>query len=237
MATSKIALFEYEDKEIRATTDGRFSVFDVLVAFGCYPNKDTARITFNRISEANPEVRAFCSDIKFPGRGQRETPVADKEGIYQILMLCPGKRGAEFRKWAAGILADPEKAADHAIAQWKKEGRSDSWIDKRIDGKLKRYKFTNTLQQHNVSKPHEYAQCTDSIYQPVLGSKAKDLREERGIQKSQPLRDSMSDVELMAVGLAEAIAAEKMEKEKADGFKQCRDICHDAGNRVSRVFD
>jgi hypothetical protein len=41
----------------------------------------------------------------------------------------------------------------------------------------------------------------------------------------------------MAVGLAEAIASEKMDSQNADGFSQCKNICTDSGERVNRVFE
>ena len=117
---SNLSVFDFQGQAVRSTGDGRFSVYDVLVAFGCYPNTDTSRITFKRMIIEHSEVRSFCSDFKFPGRGQRETPVAAEEGMYQILMLCPGKRGAEFRAWAAKLVKErieEEQSGDLAYSR------------------------------------------------------------------------------------------------------------------------
>lgn len=84
---SSLAVFEFGGQSIRATGDGRFSVYDVLVAFGCYPNQDTARITFKRILDKYSEVSSKISFFKFSGRGQRETPVATQEVCEEILRL------------------------------------------------------------------------------------------------------------------------------------------------------
>ena len=94
--------------------------------------------------------------------------------------------------------------------------------------------FYKTLKEHGVSAPHEYAICTNEIYKPLLGGTAKEVKQSRGITK---LRDGLSRVELMAVGLAEAIASEKMDSQNADGFSQCKNICTDSGERVNRVFE
>ena len=131
---SNLSVFagEFDGTAIRVTEDGLFSVFDVLVAFGVADKKQNAQVVHNRIVASNSEVSTFCSNFKFPGRGQRETPVANEEGIYQILMLCPGKRGAEFRGWAAKIVrerreeeSNPELAytrgRQRAIATWKRQ--------------------------------------------------------------------------------------------------------------------
>ena len=51
-----------------------------------------------------PEVTSLSSNFKFPGRGQRHTPVTDAEGITQIIMLLPGRAAAIARQSAANVL-------------------------------------------------------------------------------------------------------------------------------------
>ena len=49
-------------------------------------------------------VGASCTYFKFSGRGQRETPVTDAEGITQIIMLLPGRAAAIARQSAANVV-------------------------------------------------------------------------------------------------------------------------------------
>ena len=49
---------------------------------------------------ATVEIKVF----KFPGRGQRDTPVTDAEGIIQIIMLLPGRAAAIARQSAANVV-------------------------------------------------------------------------------------------------------------------------------------
>jgi prophage antirepressor-like protein len=93
---------QYDGCKVRITLDGRVSVFDAIAAT---LKKKNPRSDWERLTQANPEVVAICDSFQFPGRGQQLTPVADEEGLYQILMLLPGSNAAEFRKWAASILA------------------------------------------------------------------------------------------------------------------------------------
>jgi hypothetical protein len=181
----------------------------------------------------NSEVTTFCSNFKFPGRGQRDTPVATEEGIYQILMLCPGQRGAEFRAWAAGILADPDKALTHAVSKYKRQGRSDNWIKARLDGKLNRRHFTDTLKDHGV-EGIGYAKCSDAINVPILGAPAKQIQQVRGVVHT---RDGLDDVELAAISLAEAVARRSIDQENRWGNSQCEEACGDAARKVKRVFE
>ena len=42
-----------------------------------------------------PEVDGISVHYRFPGRGQRDTPVADVRGIVEIVMLLPGRQAAK----------------------------------------------------------------------------------------------------------------------------------------------
>ena len=58
-------------------------------------DKNQAAEDLRRISTGHPEVKAICFDFKFPGRGQRDTPVTDAKGIVKIKKFGPGN----FRAW------------------------------------------------------------------------------------------------------------------------------------------
>jgi hypothetical protein len=46
----------------------------------------------------------MVTNFKFPGRGQRDTPVADAEGITHIIMILPGRAAAIARQSAANVV-------------------------------------------------------------------------------------------------------------------------------------
>lgn len=247
---SNLSVFagEFDGTTIRVTEDGRFSVFDVLVAFGVADKKQNAQVVHNRVVASNPEVSTFCSNFKFPGRGQRETPVANEEGIYQILMLCPGKRGAEFRGWAAKIVrerreeeSNPELAysrgRQRAIATWKKQGKTDKEIQTRLRGIEVRYQFTDTLKEHGVVQPWQYAIITNAIYKEIFGQTAAEMKESLGLSKRDALRDNLSLSQMAANLLAEALSTEDIESNDRQGFQECHKATQDAASRVKRVFE
>ncbi len=48
------------------------------------------RQAWERLVESHPEVVPKCDNLRFPGRGQRETPIArTKEDAYYILLSVP----------------------------------------------------------------------------------------------------------------------------------------------------
>jgi hypothetical protein len=86
--------------KIRKTDESpsRISVIDVTMAVAGGNQHDAARI-LRRLSNQYPEV-----GLKFKGRGQRETPVADARGIVEIIMLLPGHHAACVRRQASELL-------------------------------------------------------------------------------------------------------------------------------------
>ena len=48
--------------------------------------------------------RAPSPDFKFPGRGQRNTPITDARGMVTILNLLPGRSAAAFRAASADVM-------------------------------------------------------------------------------------------------------------------------------------
>ena len=98
-------LHEVSVLRIRKTAEDppRVAVYDVLqVVTGC--SAHNCSNVFSRVSEAFPEVITNCSNFKFSGRGQRETPVADARTTVEIIMVLPGRAAARVRKAAADIM-------------------------------------------------------------------------------------------------------------------------------------
>ena len=233
--TNIIKFDGFDSTEIRTTEDGRFSVFDVIKFCGC----SSERKVWERLVERHPEVVTFCHNFKFPGKGQRQTPVADRAGILQIIGLLPGAVGRSYREAAAKVFiayldASPELAGDIIDRATPEDLRR---IEKRLQGKKIRVEFTHVLQDHGVQEGWQFGACTNAIYRPLLGADAKTLREQRGLVKKDNVRDSMTDVELAAVMLAESLATRDIESNDRQGFSQCRDATSNAAARVKRVFE
>ncbi len=68
----------------------------------------TARKEFKRLisddSEFKFEVVASCHYLKFPGKGQKETPCMTIRGLQRLLMILGGKVASEFREIVEGTF-------------------------------------------------------------------------------------------------------------------------------------
>jgi len=143
---------------------------------------------------------------------------------------------------AIDCIRDPEvyvQAQDRtqmrARQYWLRQGKSEEWFaqwwTRRTQGIATRVAFTATLQSHDV-KDEGYARCTNAVYQSTLGKTAKQMRDERQLDKSTPLRNTMSETELLATQFAEHMARLEIEKKDIRGNTPCENVCRQSGDRV-----
>lgn len=78
--------------DVRKTEDGFYSVFDAIRFIA---QKKNERTTWKRLVDQHPEVVERTTFYKFTGAGQRETPVADRATILEIIGLLPDDRWSE----------------------------------------------------------------------------------------------------------------------------------------------
>jgi len=130
-----------------------------------------------------------------------------------------------FKEWSQEKV-DPGLKASRAIDAFKKQGKDDAWIGKRLEGLLKRKALTATMADHNtrpVGAENPYAEATRAISLQVLGQTPSEIRAARGVAKRAPTRDHLSEDELDWVRFAESQAARLMRQEAADGNAECVD--------------
>eukprot|EP00960_Hanusia_phi_P010603 310983-Hanusia_phi.AAC.3 len=94
--------FIREDAKIRITSDKPplISVIDMIMSV-CETNNNHAWVIFKRLSN---EVTTKCSDFKFPGRGQRDTPICTLDTILIIMQHLPGAVAAKNREKTAETM-------------------------------------------------------------------------------------------------------------------------------------
>lgn len=109
------------------------------------------------------------------------------------------------------------------------------WLARRVQGKVVRNGFTDTLRDHGVTGKG-YAQCTDAINRHIVGGTAVQVRKERGLKKQETLRDSMSIHELVATSMAEIVSTKRIDRENATGNKRCATVCDQSAASVMNLM-
>lgn len=119
---------------------------------------------------------------------------------------------------------NPDLIVDRAIDTYKRKGKSDTWITKRIKGKVKRNEFTSCLARHGVDSPEGFKKCTNAVYKPLYGGSTAIVRKKKNLPDTANIRDNMSEVELSAVEFIESLSKDNIERQNAQGDNQCEVI-------------
>jgi hypothetical protein len=130
---------------------------------------------------------------------------------------------------------NPDLIADRYVRTYKKRGMTTEWIKKRFEGVNVRNEFTATLKKHGVE--HEgYRNATNAIYTPLYGGTSNVVREKKGLDRKDNIRDHLPQVELVAIQLAELMAAEEIESNNLKGNAQCELAAMKAGKAVANAL-
>lgn len=254
MQKEKLKLFE--DKKVRTVWDGEhekwyFSIVDV-VAVLTESDYQTARtywkVLKHRISKEGNQLVTNCNQLKLLSNdGKRYlTDVADTEQLFRIIQSIPSPKAEPFKVWMAQVAAtrldqlqDPELSIDQAVADYRRLGYSDAWINQRIRSIEIRKELTDEWQRGGVP-PQQYATLTDIITKGRSGYTTRQYKELKDLKKEN-LRDHMTNLELTLNSLAEATATEisktkhpKTMAAHTSVAKQGAEIAKDAREKIER---
>lgn len=115
------------------------------------------------------------------------------------------------------------KAADATLADdilSRATPEANRWAGVRALARSNRNSYTQTLKEHGVVAKG-YMDCTEAVYQALMGNKSYQLRVQRGLPPKTNLRDHMDVDELSYVMAAEALSAERIEEEDRQGNADC----------------
>ena len=131
--------------------------------------------------------------------------------------------------------ANPILAIERSISNYRKLGKTDEWIEKRLKGKLKRRLFTNCLEAHDVEGVG-YGKCTNATYSLFANSNAFAIRKQKGLSKTASLRDNMSEFELSAIEFSETLSMQTIEREDLHGNDQCALACKRSSTIIAKIL-
>jgi len=176
--------------QIRKTAEdpSRISVYDVLqLVTGCSAN--TCNPMFLRLVQNFPDVASICSNFKFSGRGQKDTPVTDARGIVDIIMALPGKAAGSVRRQAADVLVrylggDPTLVEEIAANRFTQEELSETDPNNSL-----RF-FGQTIESEAIKRKREELTLLE------LEGRAKKARVEIASSVVRTTLESLSDLGL-----------------------------------------
>ena len=249
--TQKHSLQIFEDRKIRTVWDDEqekwyFSIIDTIEVLTDSKDYTTARKYWNklkqRLKEEGNETVTNCHQFKMRALDgkMRLTDVADTEQLFRLIQSIPSPKAEPFKQWMAHVasvridqMQDPELSIDQAMADYKRLGYSDAWINQRLKSIEVRKELTDEWKRTGVKEGVEFATLTDIITREWSDMRTKEYKQLKGL-KRENLRDNMTNIELALNILAEASTSEISKQKNPSGFKQNVTIAKEGGS-VAKV--
>ncbi len=252
--TKKESLQLFEEHKVRTAWDSEqekwyFSIVDVVAVLTDNADYQAARnywkVLKNRLTAEGNETVIKCNQFKMRAADgkMRKTDVADTEQLFRLIQSIPSPKAEPFKQWMAQVaslridqMQDPELSIEQAMADYKRLGYSDAWINQRLKSIEVRKELTDEWKRTGVQEGVQYATLTDIITQSWSGLRTRDYKALKGLKK-ESLKDNMTNVELALNILAEASTAELSKQKNPRGFNQNKTIARQGGSvaRAARV--
>ncbi len=207
----------FADKQIRTYWDDDkelyfFCIIDVVKAL---TDSNDPKQYIKRMRQRDPGLNSVWGTICTPHQflssdGKRhQANCASLGGVLRIIQSIPSPKAESFKRWLAQVgadrlhqMQDPELGIQQSLADFKRLGYSDNWINQRLKSIEIRKDLTDQWKAHGVDEGTGYATLTDIIYQSWAGLTAKKYKQLKGLRKEN-LRDNMTNEELVMNMLAE----------------------------------
>lgn len=207
----------FADKQIRTYWDDDkelyfFCIIDVVEAL---TDSNDPKQYIKRMRQRDPGLNSVWGTICTPHQflssdGKRhQANCASLGGVLRIIQSIPSPKAEPFKRWLAQVgadrlhqMQDPELGIQQSLADFKRLGYSDNWINQRLKSIEIRKDLTDQWKAHGVDEGTGYATLTDIIYQSWAGLTAKKYKQLKGLRKEN-LRDHMTNEELVMNMLAE----------------------------------
>lgn len=242
----------FDEKQVRVVWDDTeekyyFSVTDIVQVLTDQPNPRGATVYWavlkKRLREEGAgELITNCKQLKLQAADGKKykTDVADTEQVLRLIQSIPSKKAEPFKLWLAHIgqerlnqMQDPELNIQQAVADYRRLGYSENWINQRIRSIEVRKELTDEWKRGGIQEGQQFATLTDIITQQWSGLNTKEYKNFKGLRK-ESLRDNMTNIELALNTLAEASATELSQQRNPKGFSANAAVAKEGG-KVARV--
>lgn len=233
----------FEDRKVRTAWDSEqekwyFSIVDVIqVLTDSADARNYWKVLKNRLKKEGSELVTNCNQLKLQSADGKfyKTDVADTEQLFRLIQSVPSPKAEPFKQWMAQVAAerldlmqDPERSIMQAVADYRRLGYSDRWINQRVQTIRARKELTDEWQRAGVTEGQQYASLTDIITRAWSGKTTRQYKDFKGLKKEN-LRDNMTTMELALNMLAEASTAEISRTENPQGYAASANIAHRGG--------
>lgn len=241
--TQKESIRLFEERKVRAIWDDEqeewyFSIVDVISILTDSPNpRKYWSVLKTRMKREGSELTTNCSQLKMQAADGKKylTDVANTEQLFRLIQSVPSPKAEPFKLWIAQIakerldqMQDPELSIEQAMADYKRLGYSDNWINQRLKSIEIRKDLTDEWKKRGLEEGLHFATLTDIIYKSWSDMTSKEYKRFKGLRKEN-LRDNMTNKELVLNMLAELSTKEISEASEPDTFSEHINVAQQGG--------
>lgn len=240
------AIKVFEEKKVRTLWDSEteewyFSIVDVVAVLTDSDHQAARnywKVLKNRLKKEGNETVTNCNRLKLVSEDgkMRFTDVATTQQLFRLIQSIPSPKAEPFKQWMAQVakerldqMQDPELSIEQAMADYKRLGYSDNWINQRLKSIEIRKELTDEWKRRGLQEGVQFATLTDIIYQSWADKTAKEYKQFKGLKKEN-LRDNMTNKELVLNMLAELSTKEISEATQPETFGDHKDVARRGGN-------
>lgn len=241
--TQQNAIKVFEEKKVRTLWDSEteewyFSIVDVVAVLTDSPNpRKYWSVLKKRLKKEGNELTTNCSQLKMQAADGKKylTDVANTEQLFRLIQSVPSPKAEPFKLWIAQVakerldqMQDPELSIEQAMADYKRLGYSDNWINQRLKSIEIRKDLTDEWKKRGLEEGLHFATLTDIIYKSWSDMTSKEYKRFKGLRKEN-LRDNMTNKELVLNMLAELSTKEISEASEPDTFSEHINVAQQGG--------
>ncbi|MFK7804684.1 MAG: phage antirepressor protein [Anaerolineae bacterium] len=228
----------FAEEELRRIFDEASQVwyFSVADVIRMLTGSTDPKTVWRQLKRDDIKLGSLTRGFRLPGRNDdsskkpasRIEDCATAESMFRIMQSASGENAAveQFKIWLVKLakqrieeVQDPGKAIDRARQIYRDKGYPEDWIDVRLKSIIVREELTDEWSTRGVKIGRDYAILTSIISRETFGITTRQHKDLKGL-KRQPLRDHMSQIELVLTMLGEVTTTEIVRVDDSQGFEQ-----------------
>lgn len=234
-------IINFENQDIRPLEQWGETWYSVTDVIAVLTNSADARnywkVLKSKLKKEGSELVRDINQLKLvAGDGKkRNTDCLNREGLFRLVQSVPSPNAEPFKRWLSSTGAmvmeeqeTPELIYDRLVNSYKSQGRDQEWIKLRLRSIMIRNDLTDTWKDRGVHGS-DYASLMDTIHKGTFELTTGEHKANKGLSKRDGLRDNMSNMELLFLGLGEEITRQLADKMDAQGFDENREAAKEGG--------